>query len=64
MEDVSFQPPLVVFCIHTHTELQKSLILKPEPRPNTVGARHLFLKPELGPKTKFTEGVKICATAE
>ena len=40
---------------------------RPEPevtRPNPARARHLFLKPDLGPKAKFTEGVKICATAE
>jgi len=47
------------------------LILKPEPdptlepkisSPNPVRARHLFLKPDLGPKAKHTERVKICAT--
>jgi len=43
MEDVSFQPPHVDPCLHTHTDLQKGLILKLE--------------------TKFTEGVKIYATA-
>jgi len=59
-----FQPPLVAPCIHINTELQKGVIVKPEPSPNTTGARHLFLKPELGPKAKFTEGVKICATVE
>jgi len=61
---VSFQSPLVAPCIHTHTELQMGLIFKPESSPNTAGAQHLFLKPVLGPKTKFTEGVKICATVE
>jgi len=45
--------------------------LKPEPglSPKSqdrtrLEARHLFLKAELGPKAKFTKGVKICATAE
>ena len=40
---------------------------RPEPEitsPKTARARHLFLKPDLGLKAKFTEGVKICATAE
>jgi len=27
-------------------------------------ARHLFFMPDFGLKAKFTEGVKICATAE
>ena len=63
-EDESFQSPLVAPCIHTHTELQKGLILKPEPSPNTAGAWHLLLKPDLCLKAKFTEGVEICATAE
>jgi len=64
VEDVSFQPLLIAYCIHTHTELQKGLILKPEPSPNTAGSRKLVLKPEFGLKAKLTEGVKICATVE
>jgi len=40
--------------------------LKPEPgpSPNPDRARHLFLKPDLDLKAKFTEGVKIYAAAE
>ena len=65
VEDISYQSPVVGPCIHTHAELQKGLILKPEPSPSPKPqARHLFLKPYLGLKAKFTEGVKICATAE
>jgi len=30
---------------------------------NTDRAQHLFLKPDLGPKPKFSERVTICATA-
>jgi len=39
---------------------------RPEPEitsPNLARTRHIFLKPDLGPNTKFTDGVKICATA-
>ena len=57
--------------IHTHTELKKGLILKPEPDPiPKLQARTrlvpdiLFLKPDLGLKAKLTERVKICATAK
>jgi len=32
-------------------------------KPNPARAQHLVLKPNLGPKAKFTEWVKICATA-
>jgi len=38
----------------------------PEPEitnPNPAQARHLFFKPDLGPKAKFTQLVKMCATA-
>ena len=41
-------------------------LYKPEPEitnPNPVRAWHLFLKPNLGPKDKFTEWVEICANA-
>jgi len=31
--------------------------------PNTTRTRHPFLQPDLGPKNKFTECIKICATA-
>jgi len=31
--------------------------------PNPARARQLFLKPDLDPKDKLTEWVKICATA-
>jgi len=31
--------------------------------PNPARAQHLFLKPDLGPKAKFTDGVDVCATA-
>jgi len=67
VEEVSFQTPLVAPCIHTHTELQKDLILEPEPGPSPKSqaqTRHLFLKSDLGLKAKFTERVKTCATAE
>ena len=40
---------------------------RPEPEftsPNPARARHLFLKPDVRPKAKFTQGVKICATAK
>jgi len=40
--------------------------LKPEPGPSPKSqaqTQHLFLKPDLGPKAKFTECVKICANA-
>ena len=39
---------------------------RPQPEitsPNPARARYLFLKPDLGLKAKFTEGVQICATA-
>ena len=32
--------------------------------PNPARVQHLFLKPDLGVKAKFTKGVEICATAE
>jgi len=38
---------------------------RPQPEitsPNPDRARHLFLKPDLGLKAKFTKGVKICST--
>jgi len=34
VEDVFFQSPLVGPCLHTHTELEKGLILKPETGPS------------------------------
>jgi len=65
MEDVLFQSLLVAPHIHTHTELEKGLILKPEPGPSSKSqARHLLLKPNLISNAKFTVEVKICATAE
>jgi len=33
-------------------------------KPNLGQSRHLFLKLDLGPKAKFTDWVKICATVE
>ena len=66
-----FQSPLVGPCLHTHTELQKGHMLKPEPGASPksqdrtrIESDILFLKPNLGLKAKFTEGVKICAIAE
>jgi len=62
VEVVSFQSPLVGPCIHIHKELYKGLAFKPEPAP---GRNHKpQLKPDFGLKAKFTQGVKICATAE
>jgi len=56
--ELSFQSPLIGPCLHTHTALEKGLILKPEiTTPNPARGRHLFLKPDLGQKPKFTEGV-------
>ena len=65
LEDASFQSLLVGPCLDAHTELQNGLIFKPEPGPSPYAARarHLFLKPELGLKAIFTEGVQIFATA-
>jgi len=39
---------------------------QPQPEianPNPARARYLLLKPDLGLKAKFTEGVQICTTA-
>jgi len=64
VEDVSFQSPLVDSCIHTHTELWKGLILKPEPGRSPKSQAQTRLELDLGPKVKSTDGVKICATVE
>lgn len=60
----------IYLALHTfqefHADLLTVIILKPQPEitsQNFARARHLFLKPNLGPKTKFVELVKICATA-
>jgi len=46
MEDVSFQSPLVP-CIHSHTELQKDLIMKPEPGPSPKSQTRTLLEPDI-----------------
>jgi len=70
-EDVSFQSLLVAPCIQTHTRVVKGPRFEDLTWPeleitsrNPAQARHLFLKPNLSSKAKFTEEVKICATAE
>jgi len=49
MEDVSFQTPLAIPCKHSHTKLQKNLILKPEP----AWARNHKHEPGSSPKFIF-----------
>ena len=60
-------------CWPLHTYLHRIVkgphfeaLTRPQPEitsPNSTRARYLFLKPDLGLKAKFTEGVQICTTA-
>jgi len=47
VEEVSFQSPLVGPCMHTHTELQKGLILKPEPGPGPKSQARTRIEPDI-----------------
>ena len=63
VENVSFQSPLIGPCLHIHSFGKGPHFeawTRPEPEitsPNPARGRHLFWKPNLGLKVKFTEGV-------